>query len=130
VNFDRSASVDARKQGQLPSYLAEFVEAAVWVFAVTYAETWPHHYIVKDRVDNVRFLELVRHIRRHGYKSRFYNTPITYFDHDGNVYWTMVPPEGQPGWYPPEEETIINRCPANATYEARLRAGTLPENHI
>jgi 5-methylcytosine-specific restriction enzyme subunit McrC len=125
---------DSDRSGQqptgLPPELIHFVNTVDWVFATTYAETWPHHYIVKERVDNVRFLELVRHIRRHGYKGRFYNTPITYFDHDGNVYWTMVPPEGQPGWYPPEEETIINRCPADATYEAHLRAGTLPENHI
>ena len=112
--------------GDLPSELVRFVKTADWVFAVTYAKTWPHHYIVKDRVDETLFLKLVRHIRRYGYEGRFYNTPITYFDHGGNVYWTMVPPVGDPGWYPPEEETIINRCPADATYEARLRAGTLP----
>ncbi|TVR94904.1 MAG: hypothetical protein EA428_00025 [Spirochaetaceae bacterium] len=119
--------MSTQEDGELAAHLVEFVESAVWVFAVTYAETWPHHYIVKDREDETLFIELVRHIRRYGYEGRFYNTPITYFDHDGKVYWTMVPPVGHPAWYPPEEETIINRCPKDATYESRLRAGTLPD---
>lgn len=123
---DPSWSQGMDREADLPGHLVRFVESAAWVFAVTYAESWPHHYIVKNRVDKTLFLELVRHIRRYGYQGRFYNTPITYFDHDGNVYWTMVAPEGHPKWYPPEEETIINRCPADATYEARLRAGALP----
>jgi hypothetical protein len=41
----------------------------------TTAETWPHHYGVEDRVDNVLFLAHVRHILRRGYTGRFYNTP-------------------------------------------------------
>jgi 5-methylcytosine-specific restriction enzyme subunit McrC len=112
--------------GSLTLELGRFVETAHWVFARTYADTWPHHYIVKDRVDETLFLKLVRHIRRYGYEGRFYQAPITYFEHAGYVYWTMVPPEGSPKWYPPEEETIINRCRPEQTYEARLRAGTLP----
>ena len=36
------------------------------------------------------------------------------------VYWTMVPPEGNPKWYKPEKETIINRCPKENTYEERF----------
>ncbi|MDA3949419.1 MAG: hypothetical protein PF508_09340 [Spirochaeta sp.] len=110
----------------IPQELDRFTETVDWVFAVTYAKTWPHHYIVKDLVDEKLFIELVRHIRRYGYEGRFYNTSITYFEYGGNVYWTMVPPEGDSKWYPPEEETIINRCPKDATYDARLRARTLP----
>lgn len=126
MTADHSGPRGIDRKAHLPAPLVSFVDSAEWIFAVTYAKTWPHHYIVKNRVDKALFLELVRHIRRYGYDGRFYKTAITYFDHDGNVYWTMVAPEGHPKWYPPEEETIINRCPAQATYEARLRAGTLP----
>lgn len=122
---DRFASADGVEDEKFPAHLVAFVDSAAWVFAVTYAKTWPHHYIVKDRVDETLFIELVCHIRRYGYEGRFYNTPITYFDYDDNVYWTMVPPVRHQEWHPPEEETIINRCPADAPYESRLRAGTL-----
>ena len=42
------------------------------------------------------------------------------------MYWTMVPGEGDPKWYPAEKGTIINRCPVENTYEYRLKNGTLP----
>jgi hypothetical protein len=45
--------------------------------------------------------------------------PITYFDEDGRVYWTMGAPI--------EETTIVNRCTKEQTYEYRLKNGTLPE---
>lgn len=42
------------------------------------------------------------------------------------VYWTMVPPADDPGWYPAWQETVINRCPTESTYEYRLEHGLLP----
>lgn len=109
-----------------PEEVKKFLNSVEWTYAKTYAKTWPHHYIVKDRVDNVLFMEAVSHIRRHGSIGNFYNKRITYFEHDGLVYWTMVPPVGEAGWYPIEQETIINRCPVEATYENRRKNGTLP----
>lgn len=103
----------------LPQNLREFVEDTQWTFAKTYAETWPHEYIVRERVDEQLFVQLVRHIRAHGYEGMFYRMAITYFDEDGLVYWTM----GEPI----EVTTIINRCKKEQTYEHRLRCGTLPE---
>ena len=100
--------------------LKEFVNDTVWVFAKTYASTWPHHYIVRDRVDENLFIKMVHHIRRFGYEGRFYKMKITYFDEDGFVYWTM----GEPV----EETTIINRCIKEHPYEHRLKMGTLPED--
>ena len=35
------------------------------------------------------------------------------------IYWTMVPPKNNPKWYPIEDETIVNRCPKENTYEER-----------
>ena len=82
--------------------------------------------LVKERVDEGMFLDMVRHIRKHCYKAAFYRSEYTYFQQDDLVYWTMVQPEGDPKWYPVEKETIINRCPVENTYEYRLKNDTLP----
>lgn len=104
----------------LPQGLKEFVDKTPWTFAKTYAKTWPHEYLVRDRVDRELFLQLVSHIREHGYQGSFYSKPITYFDEGGMVYWTMGAPV--------EETTIINRCPKEQSYEYRRDHGTLPED--
>ncbi len=104
---------------KFPSDLKAFVDEQQWTFAKTYAATWPHEYIVRERVDEGMFVMLVKHIRAHGYEGRFYRKPITYFDEDGLVYWTMGAPI--------EETIIVNRCTKEQTYEYRLKKGTLPE---
>jgi len=38
----------------------------------------------------------------------------------------MAPPVGDPKWYPPEQEDLINRCPIENTYTYRKKHGTLP----
>ena len=103
---------------RFPDEIKEFINNTKWTFAKTYADTWPHHYIVRDRVDEKLFVETVRHIRRFGYEGWFYKKKITYFDEDGLVYWTMGAPV--------EETTIINRCTKENTYEYRLKMRTLP----
>ena len=99
--------------------LRGFINKTQWTFAKNYAATWPHHYIVRERVDENLFLKMVKHIRCFGYEGRFYKKKITYFEEDGYVFWTM----GEPI----EETTIINRCIKESTYEYRLKAGTLPK---
>ena len=103
---------------RFPSELREFVAREQWTYAKTMPK-WPHEYIVRDRVEEDLFVRMVQHIRTHGYDGRFYSRKITYFDEDGMVYWTMGAPV--------DETKIINRCPKENTYEARLKAGTLPE---
>lgn len=61
-----------------------------------------HEYIVRGRVDEDIFVRLVRHIGEHGYESRFYRKPITYYEDRGPVYWTMDAPL--------DETIVINRC--------------------
>ena len=104
---------------RFPRNLKGFVTDVKWTFAKTYASTWPHEYIVRGRVDENLFIQLVQHIRTFGYEARFYTKPITYFDEDGMIYWTM----GEPI----EETTIVNRCKKEQSYEYRLEHGTLPE---
>ena len=90
-----------------------------WTWAKTYAKTWPHHYIVKDGVDDQElFLQTVKHIRRHGRGGPFYNKKYIYFEEYGLVYWTIGAPI--------DETTVINRCPKENTYEYRLKKGKLP----
>ncbi len=102
----------------LPDKVRRFVNESVWIFAKTYAKTWPHEYIVKDKVDKKLFLKLVKHIRTHGYIGKFYKKDIVYFDDQNMVYWTMGAPI--------EETTIINRCSKEQTYEYRLAHNDLP----
>ena len=103
----------------LPNDLQAFIESVTWTYAKT-MPLWPHEYIVRDRVEEELFVRLARHIREYGYEGKFYKMSITYFDHDGMVYWTMGAPI--------DETVIINRCLKENTYEQRLLNGTLPEN--
>lgn len=103
----------------LSDELRSFVAGSKWTFAKTYAATWPHEYIVRERVDESLFVALVTHIRAHGYEGRFYRRAITYFDDGGYVYWTMGGPI--------EETGVVNRCRPEQTYEYRLAHNLLPE---
>jgi len=105
----------------LSNQLEKFITQTEWTFAKTYAKTWPHEYIVRDRVEEKLFLEFVRHIREHGYEGKFYKKDITYFDNNNMVYWTMGAPI--------EETTIINRCSKEQSYEYRLSNNDLPQNN-
>lgn len=102
----------------LPDSLRNFVNASQWTFAKTMPK-WPHEYIVREQVDEDLFLQLVRHIRAHGYLGKFYQKSITYFDEAGMLYWTMGAPL--------EETIIVNRCMKENSYECRLLNGTLPD---
>lgn len=102
-----------------PSDVRGLIDSTPWVFAKTYAATWPHEYIVRNRVDEDLFVRLVTHIRTHGYEGRFYRKKIIYFDEGDKVYWTMGAPLA--------DTTIVNRCRKDQTYEYRLEHGLLPE---
>ena len=99
---------------ELNNKLKEFIENQKWIFAKTYAKTWPHEYIVQERVDIELYLELANHIDEFGYESYFYKMKQIYFEHNGFTYWHM--------------ENIINRCVVEDTYHEREKNGRLPEN--
>jgi hypothetical protein len=102
------------KMNDFSARLKRFIDECNWIFAKTYARTWPHEYIVDERVDGVSFNELAAHIDKFGYQSEFYSTIQTYFGYDGNTYWHMG--------------NIINRCPEAETYRRRKAENRLPEN--
>jgi hypothetical protein len=99
---------------KLSEKLKNFIKEQDWIFAKTYAETWPHEYIVQERVDSKLFLELANHIDQFGYEDYFYKMKQIYFDYDGFTYWHM--------------ENIINRCIEKDTYHHRKNDGRLPED--
>ena len=98
---------------ELPEELIEFIEKVTWIFAKTYAQTWPHEYIVQEKVDNELFLKLAAHIDTCGYEDYFYKTPQIYFKHKGYTYWHMG--------------DIINRCISKDTYHQRKKDNRLPK---
>ena len=106
-----------RVNKKLPDDLRNFAREAKWTFAKT-MPLWPHEYIVRERVDEKLFEQLVRHIRANGFEGAFYHETFTYFEEDGLLYWTMGNPIN--------ETTIINRCRKESSYECRLKNGTLP----
>ena len=59
---------------KLPEKLNVFIEKQDWIFAKTYADTYPHEYIVQEQVDNSLFIELGNFIDAYGYESYFYKT--------------------------------------------------------
>ncbi|MFO7734385.1 MAG: hypothetical protein R6X21_12170 [Candidatus Aminicenantes bacterium] len=98
---------------EFPEHVKKFIAATPWTFAKTYADTWPHEYIVREKVYRELFAELAEHINKFGYPSRFYEVTMTYFDHEGHTYWHM--------------DNIINRCPEADTYHRREKEGRLPK---
>ncbi|MDW7762003.1 MAG: hypothetical protein SCM96_15360 [Acidobacteriota bacterium] len=92
---------------KLPKRLEDFIAETPWTFAKTYARTWPHEYIVREKVDAGLFDELATHIENHGDESIFYETKRNYFDTGGNAYWHM--------------NNIINRCPGTCTFPNRRK---------
>lgn len=101
-----------------PDELLRFVKGEKWTYAKT-MPTWPHEYLVRERVDEALFVRLVRHIRSNGHEGRFYRRKFIYFEQDGLLYWTMGAPI--------EETTVVNRCKKEDSYESRLRNETLPK---
>ncbi len=102
----------------LPDKLTRFIDESKWIFAKTYATTWPHEYIVREQVDEKLFVELARHIRSHGYAGKFYKKDMIYFNHANKMYWTMGAALS--------ETTIINRCEITQSYAYRLARNDLP----
>ena len=89
-----------------------FIKETSWIFAKTYASTWPHEYIVEEKVDNKLFIKLADHIDTYGHEEYFYKKKMIYLEYDGQVYWHM--------------DNIINRCLPEETYSRRKAENRLP----
>lgn len=96
----------------LSSSLRIFIEESNWIFAKTYAETWPHEYIVQEKVDKDLFDELANYIDSNGAADYFYQKQMIYLEYGNHIYWHM--------------ENIINRCLPEETYSRREAEDRLP----
>jgi len=99
---------------KLNDELKSFISECSWIYAKTYATTWPHEYIVEEKVDNKLFLALSEHIDTFGQLEYFYSKQMMYYYYDGHAYWHMG--------------NIINRCLLADTYQQREKDGRLPKN--
>lgn len=89
-----------------------FIEKSHWTFAKTYAQTWPHEYLVREETDHALFQALAAHIDEHGYTEYFFQKAVIYLDYEGYSYWHMG--------------NIINRCVVQDTYHRRKIEDRLP----
>jgi len=55
---------------ELPEYLDIFIDSVTWTFAKTMPR-WSYEYIVRKKVDEKFFLDMVQYIRSSGYEGYF-----------------------------------------------------------
>lgn len=99
--------------------VGDFMRETKWTFAKTYAKTWPHEWIVKDRCDVELFERAAAHIIEHGFDGEFFKNRQRYYEEDGIVYWVCAN-----GDYIRDETAVINRVPKVLYY------GSRKENHL
>ena len=99
--------------------IRQFIDNAPWREAVTYRDTWPHEYVVRDQVDDDMFEAVVKYVREHGVEEPFYHKRHIHWYDRGCSYWTMGAPIA--------ETTILNHSPSEDTYQSRLESGRLPK---
>ena len=93
------------KEMTLPE-IERFIGSNTWTFAKTMPQH-PHWYVVRAKCnDEEAFKGFVMHIRKFGYKKKFFKTQYTYFDVGEYTYWTMG-------------------CPLNITDRGVLKAHTI-----
>ncbi len=83
----------------------DFVNNFSWTYAKTYAKICPHEYIVKDKIDQDQWDDLVKvvaFIREEGFIANYKSRSGKYYILDDHYYWTM----GEPV----EETTVLNRA--------------------
>lgn len=91
----------AREDSALPFDLSEarkFAEDHKWKFAVTYAETAPHEYLVKkwlSEEDKILFEKFVANIKRDSVTGYFYGHKNSYLTLGDYYYWIMPGHENQ-----------------------------------
>ncbi len=102
----------------LPMALQRFVDSAGWTSSKSLPE-WPHEYLLRRQADDAEFVQLARHIRKHGYVGHYYFMRTTYYEDRGLVYCAMGAT--------PETMGMIFRCRKEDSFEVRLLDGQLPD---
>ena len=129
VNGDllHEGKLDLPEVRELPAaedlaWAREFISQRRWQEAVSYRDTAPHEYTVREwrRGDaaNADFDRFVTLIRRCGYADFYYRIRHIYWAVDEQKYWTM-------GW-PVAETTVINRARLDAPEPWKATEGNGP----
>jgi len=91
-----------------------YIASVPWVWAKTYAKTFPHWYTVRDKMPefDAEFCWFAQFIRDQGDPKPFFKKVHVYLELDGWKYWTMgcpIYPAGHPHRGTEPETFIINR---------------------
>ncbi len=71
----------------------EFIKNVEWVWAKSYADTFPHYYTTRDRVgDDELFNAVLQYMREKGEIKSFFKFEHIYYGIDGWEYWEMGRP--------------------------------------
>lgn len=75
--------------------LMELIDKAPWREAVTYRETWPHEYVLREKDGQQQLFSAIipRFKDGEGVQGRFFGTNPTYLFLGGYKYWFMDPLE-------------------------------------
>ncbi len=99
-----------------------FINKENWTFAKT-VPTWPHFYIVKERLENKTDFENAKSfIKENGYNGKFYSQKVKYLHIEDMTYWASPLSKSF------ENQNMINKCKTEYTYEYRLQNNTLPQD--
>ncbi len=101
----QEGAMEGLSKKELSESIKKFIKEQKWICAKTYAKTWPHEYIVKEKVDNQMFNEFVYFIDENEYEEYFYEMKLIYFNYNDFTYWHM--------------DNIINRCETSNIYLQR-----------
>ncbi len=70
--------------------ILHIIESENWRFAVSYANTHPHEYIVRERCSSVgNFDVLCEYIKKNGHYEYFFNKRGLYCSIGAYTYWIM-----------------------------------------
>ncbi len=91
--------------------LAELIDRAPWREAVTYRDTWPHEYVLTDKDNQRKLLDVIcsRFRAGEGVACRFFQMNNTYLFIGDYKYWLMTD-YNDIDPYNDEGDYVINRA--------------------
>lgn len=74
----------------MSKHIEDIITTERWIFAVSYAKTHPHEYIVRGKCeDESNFDRLCEYIKKNGHFEYFFSKRGTYCSIGDYTYWVM-----------------------------------------
>jgi hypothetical protein len=100
-----------------------FLDRQNWVFAKSYAKTFPHSYLRKTDIEEQEtFVDVIKYIRRNGKVKKFYTKHYVYLEIGKYEYWDMGRPD--------RTTIILNRAEINDNARYRFPMPTDEEEEM